>query len=323
MNGPILIASDGGDSSEGALRVGLALARERRCGAEVVAVLYPFPRYGVDGLAPFPEGYALYESIQADALKQAVIRQLRGIGDEAAHLPVSVELGSPAPAIVRRARAISAGLIVVGAGQHAPLDRWLGDETALKVGRLSSVPVLAVPATTTDLPTRALVAMDFSEYSLGAAHAVLEVLGEQAHVFLAHLMWPPMEVEPFPSLSEWRKTYQQGAEARLEEIAAGLRAKRPLDVECMVASGSPAEELLGLASRLNVDVIAAGSHGYGFVGRVVMGSVSTRLVRGARCAVLIAPPESAPPQLQPAPQPGAEAASPSVPAPPVAGGPAA
>lgn len=319
MNGPILIASDGGGSSKGALRVGLSLARASQRDAEVVVVLQPFfPRYGISGLAPFPEGYALYESVEADALRQAVTRQLESIGEEAAHLPVSVELGSPAPAIVRRARAIGAGLIVVGAGQHAPLDRWLGDETALKVGRLSSVPVLAVPTTATDLPTRALVAMDFSEYGLRAAHAVLEVLGEHAHVFLVHLMWPPTELEPFPSLGEWRRTYQQGAEARLEEIAAALRAKRPLDVECMVASGDPAEELLGLADRLNADVIAAGSHGYGFVGRAVMGSVSTRLVRGARCAVLVAPP-SAPAELQP--EPRSEAVSPPGPAPLIRGGP--
>lgn len=298
MSGPILVASDGSRGSEGALRTGLALAREQGRDVEVVAVLQPFPRYPVGGLAPFPEGYALYETIQAESLKLAVSEQLRGLGDDAAGWPMSVEVGNPAATIARHAHERGAGLIVVGAGQRVPLDRWLGNETALKVVRLATVPVLVVPHTAADLPRRALVATDFSDHSLRAARAAAEVLGERPHVFLAHMMWAAVEVEPFPSLEEWRSTYRRAAEARLEEIAAELRAGRPLDVECLVAEGDPAQELLGLASRLNVDVIAAGSHGFGFLGRLLLGSVSTRLIRGASCSVLVAPPESLPQDLE-------------------------
>ena len=136
MSGPILVASDGSRGSEGALRTGLALAREQGRDVEVVAVLQPFPRYPVGGLAPFPEGYALYETIQAESLKLAVSEQLRGLGDDAAGWPMSVEVGSPAATIARHAHERGAGLIVVGAGQRVPLDRWLGNETALKVVRL-------------------------------------------------------------------------------------------------------------------------------------------------------------------------------------------
>lgn len=303
MNGPILIASDGGPGSEGAVRTGLALARERGLPVEVLTVLQPIPRYGVNGLAPFPDGYALYETLQSGALKDAVSRQLQTIGEEAAAWPVTVEVGSPAATIVRHAQRLGAGIVLVGAGEHAPLDRWLGEETALKVSRMATVPVLAVPRDATGLPTRALAAIDFSEHSLRAARAVLEVLGPRPRLFLVHLMWPAVEVEPFPSLSEWRRTYREGAEARLEEIAAGLRAGRTLDTECLVSAGDPAEELLALATRLDVGVVATGSHGYGFIGRMVMGSVSTQLLRRATCPVLVAPPEGSHPGLSAGPEP--------------------
>jgi nucleotide-binding universal stress UspA family protein len=201
--------------------------------------------------------------------------------------------------IARTARQENAQLIVIGSGQRAPMDRWLGAETALKVTRLATVPVLVVPRVASELPRRALIAIDFSDYSLHAARAVLEVMGERPHAFLVHMMWPPVEIEAFPSLVEWRRTYRQASEVGLEEIAAELRAHRSVDIECVVAEGEPFEQLLGLAGRLNVDVIAAGSQGYGFLGRLLMGSVSTRLIRGAPCAVLVAPPESLPLDLHP------------------------
>jgi hypothetical protein len=43
-------------------------------------------------------------------------------------------------------------MIILGMGQHAPLDRWLGDETALKVIRMATVPVLAAARETAALP---------------------------------------------------------------------------------------------------------------------------------------------------------------------------
>lgn len=80
MSGPLLVASDGSSGSEGALRTGLALAREQGRDVEVGAVLQPFPQYPAGGLAPLPEGYALYETNQAETLEQAVSEQLRGLG---------------------------------------------------------------------------------------------------------------------------------------------------------------------------------------------------------------------------------------------------
>jgi nucleotide-binding universal stress UspA family protein len=309
MSGTILIASDGGRESEGALRLGLMLSKELHRKIEILGVMQPVPRYAVDSIAPLPEAYAEYEALQAEELKRELTDQLQAMEASAAEWPVSVVLGAPAASIASHARSRRAAMIILGMGQHAPLDRWLGDETALKVIRMATVPVLAAMRETAALPLRALVAIDFSDHSTRAAKAALEVLGEGAHLYLAHVMWPASGLDPFPALKQWRRTYEHGAERQLEQISERIRAENNVTVDVTILNGDPAEELLGLGSRLNVDLIVAGSHGHGFLGRIVMGSVSTRLLRGARSSVLIVPPQEPPRDLQAVPARSDAAAS--------------
>jgi hypothetical protein len=62
--------------------------------------------------------------------------------------------------------------------------------------------------------------------------------------------------------------------------------------------GEPAREVLSFVEGRGVEMIVAGSHGLSFVGRLLLGSVSTRLVRGARVPVLVVPPPEPPTELQ-------------------------
>jgi len=59
----------------------------------------------------------------------------------------------------------------------------------------------------------------------------------------------------------------------------------PLDIR--VAYGDPADELMDLAERENVDVIVIGSSGKGFIKRKVLGSVSHKVVKNAKCSVYV------------------------------------
>jgi hypothetical protein len=95
----------------------------------------------------------------------------------------------------------------------------------------------------------------------------------------------------------------------MEQIAEQIRAEKGVTVDVTLLNGDPAEELLSLGSRLNVDLIVAGSHGHGFLGRIVMGSVSTRLLRGARSSVMIVPPEEPPKDLEAAAAPDSRAST--------------
>jgi nucleotide-binding universal stress UspA family protein len=53
--------------------------------------------------------------------------------------------------------------------------------------------------------------------------------------------------------------------------------------------GEPGDELVAFAEQHHIDMIATGTHGRSAIGRLALGSVSTKVVRAARCAVLVAP----------------------------------
>ena len=52
--------------------------------------------------------------------------------------------------------------------------------------------------------------------------------------------------------------------------------------------GEVAEEVVGLAEELEVDLIVMGTRGRSVIDRVLMGSVSDSVVRHARCSVVVA-----------------------------------
>jgi len=59
----------------------------------------------------------------------------------------------------------------------------------------------------------------------------------------------------------------------------------PLEIK--EAYGDPADELITFAEREEIDVIIIGSTGKGFIRRNVLGSVSNKVVKNARCSVYI------------------------------------
>ncbi|HWJ50911.1 MAG TPA: universal stress protein [Solirubrobacteraceae bacterium] len=89
-----------------------------------------------------------------------------------------------------------------------------------------------------------------------------------------------------PSPSRWTQAGNVGALDQLVESARSAIAELE-DVEAHAAYGDPAEELALFGA--SVDLLVVGSRGYGPIGRLVHGSTSQRLVRLARCPVLVLP----------------------------------
>jgi nucleotide-binding universal stress UspA family protein len=75
--------------------------------------------------------------------------------------------------------------------------------------------------------------------------------------------------------------------AREALSAAAARAADVPALELVEREGDPARELVE-ASR-QADLLVAGSRGYGPVRRLLLGSVSTLLVRQADCPLLVLP----------------------------------
>jgi len=121
---------------------------------------------------------------------------------------------------------------------------------------------------------------------LRAARLALEIAAPRATVYLAH-------VGPRDSMlrewNGWGTTYKNEVRVALESMRKQLSVPAGTSVQCIMLQGDPATELLAFASTVGADAIATGSHGHGFITRMIVGSVTTRILRCATCSVLCVP----------------------------------
>lgn len=80
---------------------------------------------------------------------------------------------------------------------------------------------------------------------------------------------------------------QHAAEEEVAKVAAGLSESEPAVVTVRAVNGFPAQELIE-ASR-GADLLVVGSRGLGGFARLVMGSISDKVVRHAHCPVVVVP----------------------------------
>ncbi|MFZ2499126.1 MAG: universal stress protein [Methanosarcina sp.] len=135
-----------------------------------------------------------------------------------------------------------------------------------------------------------LIATDGSETAKEAADFGLEMVGcSGAKVYAVYVI----ETTPYRSVpldQIWSKNVleefeKEGNEATfyVEKIAkdAGM------EVESRVLKGEPAEKIVSFAEDNNIDMIIMGSLGKGGYERLVMGSVSEKVMRHAKIPVLV------------------------------------
>ena len=286
MSRTILVATDGTPASLGALRFAQALWEKKACQVHVLGVVEPVPVFDAGFLVAVPE-MDLYGSRQ-ETLRQEIGSQIESVVDGGADWSVSVEAGVPGQRIVKNARAVGADTILMGLGRHGPMDRVFGTETVLQVLRVSHLPVLAVPENFQALPKAAVLGVDFSLFSQRAARAAVSLLDSSWEIHLVHVL---SGMEFLPTLSEeWREDYEAELTDRLSGFARDLQAPSGCEAHVHVLEGEPSHEILVFSKGRGADLLVAGSHGHSFVGRLLMGSVSTRLVRSSTVPVLVVPP---------------------------------
>lgn len=289
MKTTVLVATDGTPGALGALRMARALEARGDASVRVIGVVEPIPAFDVGMVVTLPDG-ELSEARVA-GLERDIREQIAAVAGREDEWPLEVEAGVPGPHIARRAAEVGAHLLLLGLGRHRTVDRLLGSETALQVVRLVACPVVAVPAEGGGLPRTAVAAVDFSEHSRSACMAAAQLLDVPGRLVLAHVMQGLRYLRDVPE--GWEGRYREEVERRLDEFRRGLEVPGGIELRTAVLDGDPARELLALAAVEKADLLAAGTHGHAFVARLLLGSVSTRLLRGASIATLVAPPEMA------------------------------
>ena len=133
---------------------------------------------------------------------------------------------------------------------------------------------------------RILVPHDFSDTSDAAikyAVALAKTFGAKLHVLhVGEKVKADMATE-FPLGLD--ASTEVAIRERLLKILSPLDQKE-LQPEFHVLAGTPYVEILTYAKERDIDLIVMGTHGRGFVGHVVMGSVAEKVVRHAPCPVM-------------------------------------
>src|SRR5947207_3237839 len=284
---PLLVATDSMESADGAVRAAQTISRHTGRPVKLLAVHEPLPIAGPDvQIAESPD----MEAERCAHLRALVQDQLERVGT-GADWPLEVVTGDAAATIVNVAHSIGASLVIMGLGEHGLFERMLGDEMVLRVLRLGTVPVLAVAPGSTTLPVNVLAAVDFTPSSIRALRLASEIMSPDAKLTLTHVV--ARESDGAGS-NRTSSAYDGTVGRAFELVITKLRLKKGVSDERKTLFGDPAKSLLAFAERAQPDLIVAGSHGRGFLTRLLLGSVSQRLVRGARCSVLVAPPEEGP-----------------------------
>jgi nucleotide-binding universal stress UspA family protein len=148
--------------------------------------------------------------------------------------------------------------------------------------------VLVVPPNATAEPAaRAIVAVDFSPASQRAARFAIEMLADGGRLTLVH-------VKSAVNLSEesagwWEDAYERRTTDLFRRFAASLRPERGITIATRMLHGDVAQMLPAFAHEQGAGLIACGGRRHSFIERMLLGSVSTELIRRADCTVVVLP----------------------------------
>jgi nucleotide-binding universal stress UspA family protein len=130
-----------------------------------------------------------------------------------------------------------------------------------------------------------VVPIDFSEESLAALETARELSRGSSKLHVVHVL--PV-LEPTEPGIIWH-TIDDGSRGRHAEAAMRkVLGQRPLgEVEIVVRFGDPGHEIAHYAKELPADLIVLPSHGRRGLTRLLLGSVTDRVIHLAHCPVLV------------------------------------
>jgi nucleotide-binding universal stress UspA family protein len=283
--GPLIVGVDAGDRSRDAI----ALAKQLALGFP--GGLLPVYVHTLQDLGLRIAGSRAEEVeaiVAADA--KAKLEAVRAVAAEMGLADVQLRKDSSAAAgLQNEAVARSAAVVVLGSSNRSVLGRVMPGGTADRLLSGSPVPVAVAPHGYADREAaRAVIGVGFdgSPEALRAAAwaadlatrsgASLQVLAVQAQ-----LMFGSVVAGGAYGTKTVNQVMAEQLQSETEQLAATLSA------ESRMFRGEPGKALVEHSEPL--DLLVLGSRGYGPVKSVLLGSVSSHVLRHAGCPVLVVP----------------------------------
>lgn len=140
---------------------------------------------------------------------------------------------------------------------------------------------------------RILVATDGSEASIGACRQVAGLLDPgEAEVRLIAVLSSGLQAAAYDGYPHDDAAAERAAQAAVEAavgVSRDLLEDAGFRVQVTHRFGNPPDGILAEIEEWAPDLVVMGRRGLGFPARWLMGSVSDRVLRSARCPVLLVP----------------------------------
>jgi nucleotide-binding universal stress UspA family protein len=282
----IVVGYDGSAPSRTALRYAVSQARLRNAPVRVLAVFdynWRGARFG-----------------GAEELELAVRQRIEKMVEEAVAeasaaapdvtIAGTARLGSPGQALLEASR--SAGLIIVGNRGHGGFGGLLLGSVGQHVATHARCPVIVVRGTVDTADGPVVVGADASEHAdhtLGVAFEEAARRNAKLIAIRAYALPVPygvlaMSTMPYDPV-ELKRTE---AEALANSVRPWREKYPDVEVETLVAQGSPGRVLVDVSSSAGLVVV--GSHGHGAIAGTLLGSISLQVLHHSDCPVLVVRP---------------------------------
>lgn len=266
----ILLATDGSEYCEGAVREALRLSQ--RCGSTLYAV--SVAQVGLGLLTHAPD---IVEALEKEANK--ALDDVRARADSEgvpfeAHFHHGEE---PYEYIIKDAASLGVDLILIGRrGRRGLAKLLMGSSTALVIGNCN-INVMVVPRAAEVEFKSILLATDGSDFSRKAATEAISI---------AKTTGASLSVLSVTRASGGQKALQSARENA--EAAKAMAESEGVGAKALAETGTPYNVIVDKSAEIGCDLIVVGCHGATGLEKLLMGSVAERVIGLATCAVLVA-----------------------------------
>jgi nucleotide-binding universal stress UspA family protein len=262
----LLLATDGSAFSEGAIRETINLAKICSSKVYAVSVIEVNPEY----MARAPGFFEKYEKQIRQHLESVKSRASK----ENVECEIVVNEGEePFQYIVDEAARKKVDMIFMGRYGRTGLKRLLmGSVTAKTIGH-SPCNVMVIPEAAKVSYKKILIATDGSKYSDAAALEAVGIAKRCGSELVA--------------LSVATKDTNVPAAKESVDKIRQIADKEGVKAESLALKGTPYEVIVNTADQKKADLIVVGSHGRAGIKRLLMGSVTERVIGHSESAVLV------------------------------------
>jgi nucleotide-binding universal stress UspA family protein len=265
----LLLASDGSEFSEGAIREAINLAKTCSSKLYVISVAVE------PELREFADSYPL---VAVEKLEMATRQHLESLKERAEKEGAVCEIiqrrgPETYKYIVDEAEKNNVEMIIMGRRGRTGLMRlMMGSVTARVIGH-APCKVMVVPRAAKLTFERILIATDGSIFSELASREAISIAKRTKSSLIALSVAKKDENLPVAEVSV----------SMVKEVAE----KEGINVEALTLKGEPYEGIVDTAEKKKAGFIVVGSHGRSGIERLFMGSVTERVIGHAGCAVLV------------------------------------